>query len=441
VGRYTTAVRLKLSGSGAIPIDRPMTTKNKSKLSKQQRSAPGKSPDLAAVLAAPPESLKINQYQQISRLTDRIGRKGGLDFPLLGLFGEIGSLLSELKKKQRDTVSYYGYEESVVEELGDVLWYFSNLANRAGISISEMALQIRRNSAKARPPIYQAADISFAALQPSLRPARPGMQDAFEATLMRLAGEAGKLISDFSAGRISRKSDLLSSHMSSIFEALINAANEAHVSLADAAHRNLQKTFDRWPQKKTYPPLFDADENPEEQIPRRIEMEIFERTVNNQTYVFLRCNDINIGDRLTDNKLEKDDYRFHDVFHLANAAILGWSPVMRALFRVKRKSRPKLDEAEDGARAILIEEGISTWVFNHAGRLNNFENLDSLDYGLLKAVRALVSGYEAERCPLWLWEETILQGYKMFRQLRKHRGGTIVADLNKRTVTFERIKK
>jgi hypothetical protein len=114
---------------------------------------------------------------------------------------------------------------------------------------------------------------------------------------------------------------------------------------------------------------------------------------------------------------------------------------MRALFRVKRKSRPKLDEAEDGARAILIEEGISTWVFNHATRLNDFENLKSLDYGLLKAVRKLVSGYEAEHCPLWLWEEAILKGYEVFRALRKHRGGIVVADLNKRTITFEKMTK
>jgi hypothetical protein len=258
---------------------------------------------------------------------------------------------------------------------------------------------------------------------------------------MRLAGEAGKLVADFSAGRIENNSGLLSTHMSAIFLALINAANEAHVSLAGAAHRNLEKIFDRWPDKRTYPALFDENDDPAEQIPRRIEMQISEKTVNNRTHVSLRCNGINIGDRLTDNKLETDDYRFHDVFHLANAAILGWSPVMRALFRVKRKSRPKLDEAEDGARAILIEEGISTWVFNHATRLQDFENLKNLDYGLLKAVRKLVSGYEAERCPLWLWEEAILKGYEVFRALRKHRGGIVLADLNKRTITFEKMTK
>ena len=419
-------------------------TATKSKPKKQtKRAAPArKSQGLTDVLAAAPMTLGVGQYQSLARGTDRTVRRGAsvLDFPLLGLFGEIGSLLSELKKKQRDTVAYYGYEQSVVEELGDVLWYFSILATRAGLSLEEMALHLHRESGTSGKAAHQTRGIKFSELQPVLKATGPAAQDAFEATLMRLAGEAGTLVADFSAGRINRNPDLLPAHMSSIFRALIDAANEANVNLADAAHRNLEKIFDRWPEKRTYPALFDADDDPAEQIPRRIQMQIFERTVNSQTYVFLRCNGVNIGDRLTDNKLESDDYRFHDVFHLANAAILGWSPVLRALFRVKRKSRPKLDEAEDGARAVLIEEGISTWVFNHATKLDDFENLKSLDYGLLKAVRQLVAGYEAERCPLWLWEESILKGYEVFRQLRKHRGGTIVADLTKRTITFEKIK-
>ncbi len=70
-----------------------------------------------------------------------------------------------------------------------------------------------------------------------------------------------------------------------------------------------------------------------------------------------RSRGVYVGDRLTDNAIEPDDYRFHDVFHYAYVAVLGWSPVIRALLRRKRKSDPKLDDAEDGARAILIEEG------------------------------------------------------------------------------------
>lgn len=284
-----------------------------------------------------------------------------------------------------------------------------------------------------------ALDIAFAALQPALSVTGPAAEAAFEATLIRLAGEVGKLVADFSAGGIAAGSDRLLTHMETIFRALIEAANTAGVSLGEAAHRNLAKIYDRWPQERIYPALFDDGYDSGEQLPRRIEMQIFEKTVNKKTYVFLRCNSINIGDRLTDNKLEKDEYRFHDVFHLAYAAILGWSPVMRALFRVKRKSRPAIDEAEDGARAILIEEGVSSWIFNHAVSLNFFENLTSVDYGLLKAARSLVAGYEAERCPLWLWEEAILKGYEVFRALRQYRRGVVIADLNKRTISFEKL--
>jgi NTP pyrophosphatase (non-canonical NTP hydrolase) len=389
-------------------------------------------PSLTAVLTAPYHTLTVGQYQDLSRGTDR--KPEGLSFPLLGLFGEAGSLLSELKKKQRDADSYFGYEASVIEELGDVLWYFANLATRAQIRLPALAHRISGGPADGGAP-----DIALAALQPALSVTGPAAQAAFEATLMNLAGEIGKLVADFSAGGIAVGSEHLSDRMESIFRALIGAANNAGVSLGEAAHRNLAKIYDRWPQARIYPPLFDDGCDRGEQIPRRIEMHIFEKTVNKKTYVFLRCNDINIGDRLTDNKLEKDEYRFHDVFHLAYAAILGWSPVMRALFRVKRKSRPAIDEAEDGARAILIEEGVSTWIFNHAAPLNFFENLTSVDYGLLKAARSLVAGYEAERCPLWLWEEAILKGYEVFRALRQHRRGVVIADLNERTITFEKL--
>lgn len=73
-----------------------------------------------AALISTTKALTVNQYQNLARQTDRTVGKApqSLDFPLLGLFGEAGSLLSKLKKKQRDADSYIGYEMSVVEELG-----------------------------------------------------------------------------------------------------------------------------------------------------------------------------------------------------------------------------------------------------------------------------------------------------------------------------------
>jgi hypothetical protein len=53
----------------------------------------------------------------------------------------------------------------------------------------------------------------------------------------------------------------------------------------------------------------------------------------------------------------------------------------------------------------------------------------SLSLSLLKHVRQFVEGYESARCPLWLWEEAILQGYAAFRFLRKERRGLLKLDL------------
>ena len=110
---------------------------------------------------------------------------------------------------------------------------------------------------------------------------------------------------------------------------------------------------------------------------------------------------------------------------------------MRRLFKAKRKSRPEIDENEDGARASLIEEGISTWIFNHGLQNHHFRNINALDYSLLKAIQKLVKGYEVESRPLWQWEVAILEGFRVFREVCKHRGGTVIADLEERTITFK----
>ena len=152
-------------------------------------------------------------------------------------------------------------------------------------------------------------------------------------------------------------------------------------------------------------------------------------------------NGVEIGSPLTDNKGVEDDYRFHDVFHLANAAVLGWSPCLRALLKVKRKSRSEIDENEDGARAALTEEGVAALVFQHAMDLNYFADIKSLDYSLLKTIREFVGGYEVQECPLWQWEKAILDGFSVFRELRVHRRGLIMADLVARSITFREMRR
>ena len=384
--------------------------------------------------------LTITDYAARAAETDQRSDGGSLSFPLLGLFGETGSLLSEVKKKQRDRASYLGYAGAVVEELGDVLWYLSTVAARGGIALTDIFADVTLGSHTQA--LTKGEALSFASVQPAIMSRAAEPTDAFERTLLKLAGDVGLLVIDQEAGRLVDCPSTLLARLSAITRTLIQAANEAGVTLEAAAVKNLAKTSDRWPRERTYPAPLDAGAEPEEQLPRDLTIEIFERQVRDQTYVYQRCNGIYIGDRLTDNAMSADDYRFHDVFHYAYVAVLTWSPVIRALLRLKRKSDPKIDDAQDGARATLIEEGITTWIFGQAIELDLFANMKrgDLPFDLLKHVHQFVAGYEAERCPLWLWEEAILQGYAAFRFLREHRRGRVCIDMTNHQLSIEPLR-
>lgn len=386
-------------------------------------------------------TIGLDEFQQWTLKTDRNKRSGvdGLGFVMLGLFGEVGSLLSELKKKQRDEDSYIAYHDAVIEELGDVLWYFANATQRVGLPLSTIAgrvpAQLGDWDFRGQPTRRYFVDLQKAQAELT----GPIASDQVERRLLTLAGKVGLLLDHYAAGALDANGDAFAADIVELFRVLLAAADDASVSLNEAARRNIEKTFGRWPTERNWPSLYDEALDLDEQLPRRIEMRFKEKTTKDgRTYVLQQCHGINIGDRLTDNRIPGDDYRFHDVFHLAYAAILGWSPVLRALFKVKRKSDAAVDENQDGARAILIEEGIATWIFNHGIRNQDFRAVTSLDYSLLKAIRELVKGYEVQDRPLWQWEWAIFEGFRIFREIKKpeHRGGMVIADLVSHTIEF-----
>jgi NTP pyrophosphatase (non-canonical NTP hydrolase) len=238
-----------------------------------------------------PLPLTVQQYEELAHSTDQ-RPQDGLAFPLLGLFGEAGSLLSEAKKKHRDAASYAGYGASVMEEVGDVLWYLTTAAAHGGFSLTQVAAKALNGPAAASgafPP-----DLAFKLLQPETVPSvASDPTPAFDATLLALASEVGLLVTDFRSGGLPAGSPALLARLASVLRMLVLAANEAGVTIEGAARLNIEKIFDRWPQKKLYPPLFDESFPDTEQLPRQLTIEISEREVASKKYVFQRCNNIN----------------------------------------------------------------------------------------------------------------------------------------------------
>ncbi|MCB9475163.1 MAG: nucleoside triphosphate pyrophosphohydrolase family protein [Candidatus Delongbacteria bacterium] len=324
-----------------------------------------------------------------------------------GLFGEAGSVVSELKKKRREREAYPVYRERMVEEIGDFLWYFVRLAAVVAPGLLE-ELPVPGNV---------------------VLPATDGPQLTRHLDFGVAVGEVIAAVSTL-------KSEEMRTRLGRTWAYLTVLCNDADVCLRDAAERNTAKTRSCWPHEKGYAPLFDDAFPVEEQLPRQLKIDFLERARGSHKAVILRCNDINFGDRLTDNIGDPDGYRFHDIFHFAYAVHLGWSPVVRALMRTKRKSNAKIDEAQDGARAGIIEEAVSAIVFSRAKQLRFFEGLEHVDLDLLKTVKEFVEGFEVETVPLWQWETAILDGYRVFRSLCAGLGGCVTLDLSARRLTY-----
>lgn len=367
----------------------------------------------------------ITKFEAHAASTDQLADDDSATV-LLGLVSEVGSLVGALKKWRRDADSFFGYRDAVVEELGDVLWYASAVARRGGTSLGEVAALV-----SSEPDLVT----SFAEIE--LHDASGPEGGKFEGSLLNLVGVAGELAIRYGAGAYANDVSALRGDLVKLMKAWVNSAAASQVSLDEAAQLNISKRESRWPTNQVYPAPVDEGLHIDEQLPRDLRVLIYERKVNGKNYVFQKTGGLLLGDRLTDNHMPPDDYRFHDVFHLAYAAVLGWSPTTRALLRVKRKSRKEIDENEDGARAILIEEGLATWIFETAKQHRFFENTETLGLDLLKDVIRFVRGYEGAKLPMWLWESAILQGYAVFRELRNARCGVVLTDRVRRRIWFE----
>jgi hypothetical protein len=180
---------------------------------------------------------------------------------------------------------------------------------------------------------------------------------------------------------------------------------------------------------------FDKDFPYYEQLPRNCEIEFIDIDVGKKA--IMRMNGLNIGDRLTDNALKEDGYRYHDIFHLANLATLGWSPVFRSILKLKRKSNQEKDEVDDGARAGIIEEAVVNYMYDYARELEFLEGKERVDLNLILRIKKLVQGYEVQELETWEWEHCILVACRVFRDLRDNGGGIVHIDSDRRTIEFK----
>lgn len=357
--------------------------------------------------------MRASDYQQEASRTDRIpwSSNRGSDIAILGLVGELGSLASVLKKHQRDKDAYVNYKEDYIEEMGDILWYVTTIATRVNLKLDEWPNE-KNSSSDIYEAFYQLQDAIFA--------------------LTRIKQNLKEQV----------PSESLYYCIENVLACLQGVARKAGSNLSDVADSGTNKVLGYWGHFADIPARqFDKNFPEYERLPRQFVIDFL--SINQGRSVIMQMNGVSIGDRLTDNSYGEDGYRFHDVFHIAGAAMLGWSPVFRRILKAKRKSDPKKDEVDDGARAAIVEEAVINHVFDYARGCRYFDGMQRVDLDLIKRVQKLVRGYEVSECEPWEWRVCILKGYEVFRQLKRqdNNGGRLIVDADKRSMIFEKLEQ
>jgi hypothetical protein len=294
-------------------------------------------------------------------------------------------------------------------------------------------------------------------------------QDALPA-LLGLASEIGSILdvykrylrdgTDLSASRAFFKEEL-----GDLLWYTAAVATACDLRLQDIAVDNLQKTRNLYPSaggREDFAglPVLDSEFPDKERFPRRMVFEFSEtpgtprvaavRLLEAEPNPFPHGPERNadgkqvgfalkqkVGADLTDNAVVPDAYRFHDALHLGFVGVLGWSPTLRSLLCLKRRSRHEVDDADDGARAIYAEEGLTAVLAHLADDRRGFASEASVDSSTLMVVKAASAGFEVSRLPLWLWRRAIHQGFTVMHELAKNGGGIVKVDLDARTATFQ----
>ena len=257
--------------------------------------------------------------------------------------------------------------------------------------------------------------------------------------LFGLAGEVGELLGEHKKWIRDGDSyklfpDRVKEELGDLLWYLANVATKHGLTLEDVARYNLGKIQRRWHLTANgggWQGQLDEEFPAAERFPRQMDVSICSEEPGRTVMLI---NGEKLGDPLRDNRHEDDGYRYHDIFHLSYATVLGWSPTLRALMRRKRKSDPCIDDVEDSGRAIVVEEGISAMVFSYAERRNFLAGAEGINYDVLRTIKDMTAHLEVSCRTEGDWERAIMKGFDIWRAVRATGRGRLRADLEQRTI-------
>jgi len=441
--------------------------------------------------------MTLEEYYEFVKVSDvskgqSVGKRRRIG--VLGLVSEIGSVLAALKKSS--LLGDNGLNAKIVrgalkEEIGDAIWYAIMLSQilededyldkkyskdifRADIKMLHSELSgSSENQAKVQKTLGDVNVKKFLKEADSfLKKSKPRMNE-YQNTAFITARTEGAELRDICAALLLQLSaqcirEFLPASELKINDELrvrpvaetigkivwhLSALAKLHkLSLHEIIERNVEKAEFR-NQAGSISKRYDVNYDLDQQFPKKFEIRFTDTGEQKAIMTWEQDNGISkkLGSELTDNNYDGDGYRFHDVMHISFAVHLGWSPNLRSFMERKRKDRnseknDSVDMVEDGGRAKILEEMVILQVHTHAQKLEDhlgkdnvispFENEGALGFEFLQKLHELTRGHEVEANPVQDWREAIKQGYDCFYKLKQNDGGTILADMHSRKISF-----
>jgi len=422
----------------------------------------------------------VSQYDAFVRATEQYRDKPDPDrkaISIFGLVGEIGSLISAVKKQMLGELPWDQPNAEIREELGDIMWYAFSVAqivNASPVNIFTLDIAVLKRemagTSERDRKVQAALDSSkrgqfLEAVKLFPRTAEMHFHDYQKLAYLTARTDGDVLMKVCLAVLWQLSAEMMRHYLTPIERELNQTipdrplndilgevawhlsalASVVNLDLDEVAEANVRKVgFRRNRGDQT--PLHDAGEPERQRFPRRFDV-VFLTVGPGLSRMYWGGR--RLGDDLTDNAHDDDGYRFHDVMHLANVAKLGWSPVLRKMMRRKRRDRRETDEVEDGARAQIVEELIVKAIHAEGERLARvrhpgvadadlrlFEDRSDISFRFLQTLRNYADGLEVANNRYWEWEDAIFVGSALYDQLKRQCQGTVTVDLEARTIKY-----
>ncbi len=432
----------------------------------------------------------IREYASFVEQTDQFSKKyndgveGAPDpreIVIFGLASELGSVISAIKKEwlnEGGALSSPLAKHELTEELGDAMWYAFALARISDSNpsadilmadIDHLKSEIMDQSPRSqriREVLTKEEVIAFLASAEAFKVNNERTFSDYQKLAYKTARTERHVLLQVCAAVLIQASGQLMRHLLPAIEKELNRQSQDQtiavllgwiawhlsaiaslydINMNEVAEYNKEKARARH-DDGIATPLHDSDAPEGQRFPQEFEVEF--RAVDEQT-VAIYWNNERKGDPLRDQYSIEDGYRYHDVIHLANAAVLGWSPVLRDLFKIKRTDCKKTKQEEDGGRSAVVEELVIKFIHWEAARRAKlfhsekkaydrplFPEDEEIPFSLVKQVRELTIGHEVYANKYWEWVKAIREGYRIFHLLKQHRGGTVKVDLVQRCLSF-----